>query len=116
MDIKKELADLGVNAVGMVAGLMGSFVTSVLDENEFSFKKSLFNVIIAVPLSAYGTTAVAHWMGWLDKPQYLGVVGLGLGICGKYIGRGILKLGKRFEKNPTSFVKNKGGYDDDTDK
>lgn len=112
MDIKKELAELGVNVVGMVAGVAGSFVTSVLDEKLFSFRNALFNVIIAVPLSAYGTTAIAYYFNWLDKPQFLGVIGLGLGLCGRYIGRGILNLGKKFEKNPVKFIKTKGGADD----
>ena len=38
MDIKKELADFGINAVGMVGGIAGSFVKSVLDETEFSYR------------------------------------------------------------------------------
>lgn len=114
MDIKKELADLGINLVGMLAGISGSFVSSVLDEKEFSFRTAIFNVIIAVPLSAYGTMAVSEYLKWADKPQYLGLVGLALGICGKYVGRGILKLGRRFEKNPTSFIQNKGDINDDT--
>lgn len=115
MDIKKDMAEFGINAVGMLAGLSGSFVASVLDDKEFSFKNALFNVIIAVPLSAYGTMAVSEWMNWGDKPHYHGMIGLGLGICGKYVGKGILKIGKKFEKNPTQFIQNKGGVNDGSD-
>lgn len=116
MDIKKELADFGINAVGMVGGIAGSFVKSVLDESEFSFRRSIFNVIIAVPLSAYGTMAAANYFGLEGKPEYLGVIGLALGMCGSFIGKGIMKLGKRFEKNPENYmpIKNNKNEKDDT--
>lgn len=116
MDIKKELADFGINAVGMVGGIAGSFVKSVLDETEFSFRRAILNVIIAVPLSAYGTMAVALYFNISNRPEYLGVIGLALGLCGSYIGKGIMKLGKRFEKNPENYIsvkkQNKGGGSD----
>ena len=116
MDIKKELADFGINAVGMIGGISGSFVKSVLDETEFSFRRALLNVIIAVPLSAYGTMAVAFYFNIGNRPEYLGVIGLSLGMCGSYIGKGIMKLGKRFEKNPENYIsvkkQNKGGGSD----
>lgn len=107
MDIKDNLSEWGVNAIALIAGLMGGLVAIAMSEKVISFRSALSQVITAATFSGYGTEMLAKWWGLDSNPSVCGLIGLCLGICGMYVARGVIRIGKRFEKNPTNFLKNK---------
>ena len=113
MDIKKLLADWGFNAVALVAGTIGSVVKLTLDDKEISFRSAIAQVSASMAFSGYGTEWLAKWFHLEANPSACGFLGLCLGICGLYVAKGVTKWGKKFEKDPESFIKTKGGLKDD---
>lgn len=113
-DIKDLLHEWGLNAYAALAGLIGGFIAITMDEKQVSFRSALTQVASALAFSGYGTEWLAKWWNLENNPSTCGLLGLCLGICGLYLSRGVLKVGKKFSKNPINFIK-KGGDNDVAD-
>lgn len=107
MDIKSKLAEWGISAIALVAGLIGGFIAITMSEKETSFRNAVSQIITAAAFSGYGTEWVSKWFRLDFTPSIYGIIGLCLGICGMYVARGIIKIGKRFEANPTNILNKK---------
>lgn len=110
MDIQERLSEWGVNAIATVAGMIGGLITIALNEKGMSFKSAIAQMLCAMAFSAFGTELFAKWLHLDSMPSICGLLGLILGLCGMFLAKGVLKVGKKFEKNPGQFIK-KGGTD-----
>lgn len=108
MPIKQLLIDWGLNPIAIVAGAISGLILVVMNENEFSFKRALAQILCALAASGYGTDWIINWLGWEEKVSYIGLVGLFLGLCGISIAKGLILVGKKFETDPFSFINKKG--------
>ncbi|MFT4062199.1 MAG: hypothetical protein QM642_07570 [Edaphocola sp.] len=109
--MKKGFSEWGVNAIAMLSGIVGSLISISVDEKEKSFRSAAAQLLCGAGFSGFGAEFLANWLKIADRPNVLGIIGLVLGIAGMYVAKGIIKMGKRFESNPTKFIKNKGGGD-----
>lgn len=114
MSVKQTLAEWGINAVGLVAGLLGGVIAVVMNDKEIHFKSAIAQILSAVGFSAYGTEIVVGWLGWSEKVSTIGLLGMCLGLSGILFAKGVLKIASNFSDNPFSFInKNKGNDTDD---
>lgn len=104
MSIKQHLAEFGINAVGLVAGILGGFIAVVLNDNEISFRSAIAQILSAMGFSAYGTEIVVNWLSWEEKVSTIGLIGLCLGLSGILVAKGVLKIAESFSKNPVRFI------------
>lgn len=113
MSVKQYLAEWGINAVGLVAGLLGGVIAVVMNDKEIHFKSAVFKILSAVGFSAYGTEIVVGWLDWQEKVSTIGLIGLCMGISGFLFAKGVIKIMQYFSENPLSLItKNKAN---DTD-
>lgn len=104
MSIKETLAEWGINAIALVAGFIGAFIAVTISEKEISFRSAMAQISCAIGFAGYGAEWLGQKLHLSGSPSACGLMGLVLGICGLYVARGIIKYGKAFEKNPTSFI------------
>ena len=112
MAFKEILLEWGVNPISIVAGAIGGLIAVVMNENEFSFKKAIAQLLCALACSGWGTDWLISWLGWEEKISFIGLVGLFLGLCGISIAKGLMLIGKQFETNPLIHFKNKNNGPD----
>ena len=109
MDVKKFLSEIGINAIALLAGAIGGLIAVVMSEKQVSFRSALAQILCAVAFAGYGAERVVIWLDWQSNPSATGLLGLCLGLTGMQVARGISNWMRRFEKDPVSFIKNKGG-------
>lgn len=105
MAFKEILLEWGVNPISIVAGAIGGLIAIVMNENEFSFRRALAQLLCALACSGWGTDWIINWLGWEEKISYIGLVGLFTGLCGISIAKGFMLIGKQFETNPLTYIK-----------
>lgn len=103
--MKQIFSEWGINVVSLLAGMIGGVLHVVMDERTFSFKRALAQILAAMAFSGYGTEWLVHLLGWEDKVSVIGLIGLCLGICGIMLAKAVFGEGKKFEKNPLSYLK-----------
>lgn len=113
MNIQLVLAEWGINAIAMVAGTIGGYIILTLDNKEISFRNASCQIVSSMAFSGYGTEWLIKWFRLEPSPSATGFVGLCFGICGLYAAKGVIKWGQKFAKDPISFIKNKGGLNND---
>lgn len=64
MNIKELLADWGINAIALVAAMIGGLLHVVMDENQFSYKSACAQILSATAFGGYGTEWLIKWLGW----------------------------------------------------
>lgn len=111
MDIKERLAEWGINAIASAGSMIGGLIALTTNDKEVSFRSAIAQMLCAVGFAGFGAEFVAKWLRLEAVPSVFGLLGLVLGICGLFIAKGFLYLGKEFAKNPRAFFK-KGGKDD----
>jgi len=111
MDIKKQFAEWGINAIAAVAAFFGAIIYLTVSEKEFRFRESIGQVISALAFAGWGTEFVVKWLRQESSPSVCGLLGLAIGICGLFAAKGVIKLGKRFEADPAAFLTKKGKND-----
>lgn len=105
MAFKETLLEWGLNPISIFAGAIGGLIAIVMNENEFSFKRAVAQLLCALACSGWGTDWLIVWLNWEEKISYIGMVGLFLGLCGISIAKGFMLIGKQFETNPLQYIK-----------
>lgn len=109
MDIKERLAEWGINAIAAAASMVGGLIAITMNDKEISFRSAMAQILCAVGFAGFGAELFAKWLRLDAMPSVCGLLGLVLGLCGLFIAKGVLKIGKKFEKNPEAFIKKGGG-------
>lgn len=114
MSIKELFSEIGLSLVAVIGGIGGSLLSIVMNDKQISFKGAIAQMISGIMFSGYGTEFLLKWLHLEEKSSLVGLLGFCLGMCGMMVAKGVLKIGKRFERNPTKFL-NKTTEIDDTD-
>lgn len=102
-DLKKILAEWGINAIALAAGMVGSVLIITLSDKPMTFRFAMAQIVCGIAFSGYGTTVVVD-IFHLTAPGWIGLIGLALGLLGMHVAKGLIRIGKRFEKNPIDTI------------
>lgn len=100
--MKKEvlqfLASVGLDAAALFAGLSGAVTTIYRTDRKLSIKETTGMLLVGMFAAGYLTPIISKWLNVSGPMQ--NALSFLIGMTGMHLVGGMLKIGRRFEKDP----------------
>lgn len=112
---KAFLNEVGLEAAPLFAGLFGAVTTVYRSDRKLTMREIIGLLIVGMFTAGYLTPIIAKWLN-ISAPMQNALSFL-VGMIGMQVVGGVLKVGRKFEKDPEKTIRNfkTGGLTDDED-